>query len=138
VLVLSACETGLGKLEGGEGVLGLQSAFHLARARTVVASLWSVSDPATSVLMERFYSDLWAEKPMSRLEALRQAQLFVLKHPEAVRERARELRTLIAKAGRGTAEDLRGKGKEVELAGDKEKHKGERSHPAWWAAPVKP
>jgi CHAT domain-containing protein len=133
-LVLSACETGLGKLEGGEGVLGLQSAFHLAGARTVVPSLWSVSDPATSVLMEQFYRNLWGEKPPSRLEALRQAQLFVLKHPEVVRQRARELREAIAKAGRGTAEELRGKGKEVELAGDKEKREGERSHPAWWAA----
>jgi CHAT domain-containing protein len=134
VLVLSACETGLGQLEGGEGVLGLQSAFHLAGARTVVASLWSVSDPATSVLMEQFYKNLWAEKPLSRLEALRQAQLYVLKNPDKVRERARELRTLIAKAGRGSAEELRGKGKEVELAGGKEKREEERSHPAWWAA----
>jgi CHAT domain-containing protein len=112
----------------------LQSAFHQTGARTVVASLWSVSDPATSVLMEQFYRNLWADKPLTRLEALRQAQLFVLKHPESVRERARELRTLIAKVGRGTAEELRGKGKEVELAGDKERRDGERSHPAWWAA----
>jgi CHAT domain-containing protein len=134
VLVLSACETGLGKLEGGEGVLGLQSAFHGAGARTVVASLWSVSDPATSVLMERFYTNLWSDKPMTRLEALRQAQLYVLKHPEAVLQRARELREALVKGGRGTAEELRGKGKEVELAGDKEKREGERSHPAWWAA----
>jgi CHAT domain-containing protein len=106
----------------------------VAGARTVVASLWSVSDPATSVLMERFYANLWADKPMTRLEALRQAQLFVLKHPEAVRQRTRELREAIVKARRGSAEELRGKGKEVELAGDREKEKGERSHPAWWAA----
>jgi CHAT domain-containing protein/tetratricopeptide (TPR) repeat protein len=132
VLVLSACETGLGQLEAGEGVLGLQSAFHQAGARTVVASLWSVSDPATSVLMERFYSNLWSDKPMTRLEALRQAQLFVLKDPDKVRERARELRAEVVKAGRGSVEELRGKGKEVELTGEKEK--GERSHPAWWAA----
>jgi CHAT domain-containing protein len=133
VLVLSACETGLGKLEAGEGVLGLQSAFHLAGARTVVASLWSVSDPATSVLMERFYKNLWADKPLSRLEALRQAQLFVLKNPEVVRQRARELRQAIVKAGRGNAEELRGKGKEVELSEPRPPGSG-LSHPAWWAA----
>jgi CHAT domain-containing protein len=132
VLVLSACDTGLGKLEGGEGVLGLQSAFHLAGARTVVASLWSVSDPATSVLMERFYANLWVNKPMSRLEALRQAQLFVLKHPEAVRKRARQLRETLVKAGRGSADELRGKGKEVELA-EPGVPATARSHPAWWA-----
>jgi CHAT domain-containing protein len=145
VLVLSACETGLGKWEGGEGVLGLQSAFHLAGARTVVASLWSVSDPATSVLMEQFYKNLWADKPLSRLEALRRAQLFVLKHPEAVRQRARELRETIAKADRGTAVELRGKGKEVELSEPRPPGSA-LSHPAWWAAfvlsgdtgPVKP
>jgi CHAT domain-containing protein len=134
VLVLSACETGLGKQEAGEGVLGLQSAFHLAGARTVVASLWSVSDPATSVLMEQFYRNLWADKPLSRLEALRQAQLFVLKHPEVVRQRARELRAEVVKAGRGSVEELRGKGKEVELTAEKEKEGTARSHPAWWAA----
>jgi CHAT domain-containing protein len=133
VLVLSACETGLGKLEGGEGVLGLQGAFHLAGARTVVASLWGVSDPATSVLMDRFYGNLWGEKPMSRLEALRQAQLFVLKNPETVRQRTRELREAIVKAGRGTAEGLRGKGKEVELSEPRPPGSG-LSHPAWWAA----
>jgi hypothetical protein len=88
----------------------------------------------TGVLMEHFYNNLWADKPLTRLEALRQAQLFVLKHPEAVRQRARGLREAIVKAGRGSAEDLRGKGKEVDLAGDKERREGERSHPAWWAA----
>jgi CHAT domain-containing protein len=100
----------------------------------VAASLWNVSDPATSVLMERFYRNLWADKPLTRLEALRQAQLFVLKNPDAVRERARELRTLIVKAGRGSADQLRGKGKEVEIAVEKDRLATQRSHPAWWAA----
>jgi CHAT domain-containing protein/Tfp pilus assembly protein PilF len=146
LVVLSACETGLGKIEAGEGLLGLQRAFHVAGARTVVSSLWSVSDPATSVLMEQFYQNLWGERPLSRLEALRQAQLYVLKHPEAVRERARQLRTLIARAGRGSAEELRGKGKEVELSEPRPPGSGGLSHPAWWApfvlsgdiGPVKP
>jgi CHAT domain-containing protein len=112
----------------------LQRAFHLAGARTVVSSLWSVSDPATSVLMEQFYSNLWSDRPMSRLEALRQAQLYVLRHPEAVRKRAQELRVEVVKAGRGSVEELRGKGKEVELSEPRPPGSGGLSHPAWWAA----
>jgi CHAT domain-containing protein len=133
LVVLSACETGLGTVESGEGLLGLQRAFQVAGARTVASSLWSVSDPATSVLMERFYHNLWADKRMSRLEALRQAQLYVLKNPEAVRQRARELRAEVVKAGRGSVEELRGKGKEVELSEPRPPGSA-LSHPAWWAA----
>jgi CHAT domain-containing protein len=79
--VLSACETGLGRVAGGEGVLGLQRAFHQAGCRTVVASLWRVDDAATMALMTRFYANLW-EKGLVPLEALRQAQLSVLDDPE--------------------------------------------------------
>jgi CHAT domain-containing protein len=75
--VLSACETGLGKVEGGEGVLGLQRAFQLAGARTVVTSLWKVPDKATQALMIRFHRNLW-EKKMPKLEALREAQLWMI------------------------------------------------------------
>ena len=75
--VLSACETGLGKVAGGEGVLGLQRAFQVAGAKTTVTSLWSVPDEPTRVLMERFYANLW-EKQMSKLDALREAQLWML------------------------------------------------------------
>jgi CHAT domain-containing protein/tetratricopeptide (TPR) repeat protein len=76
--VLSACDTGLGPLAGGEGVLGLQRAFHVAGARTVIASLWKVDDDATRQLMEQFYENLWTRK-MGKLEALRQAQLWMLR-----------------------------------------------------------
>ena len=82
LVVLSACETGLGKAAGGEGLLGLQRAFQSAGARTVVASLWSVDDQGTRVLMEEFYKNLW-EKKMPKLEALRQAQLKMLRNYDA-------------------------------------------------------
>jgi CHAT domain-containing protein/tetratricopeptide (TPR) repeat protein len=78
--VLSACETGLGRTAGGEGVLGLQRAFQQAGCRTVVASLWKVDDQATASLMERFYTNHW-EKKLPTLEALRQAQLSILDDP---------------------------------------------------------
>ena len=78
--MLSACETGLGKTTRGEGVLGLQRSFQVAGARTVVASLWSVDDQATRTLMVRFYENLWHKtKPLGKLEALRQAQLEMLR-----------------------------------------------------------
>jgi CHAT domain-containing protein/tetratricopeptide (TPR) repeat protein len=75
--VLSACETGLGRTAGSEGVLGLQRAFLQAGCRTVVASLWRVEDDATRELMTRFYKNLW-EKKLPPLEALRHAQLSIL------------------------------------------------------------
>jgi CHAT domain-containing protein len=86
--VLSACETGLGEAASGEGVFGLQRAFHLAGTRSVVASLWRVDDRATAALMALFYHHLWKKK-LPPLEALRQAQLELYRHPRAVPALAR-------------------------------------------------
>jgi CHAT domain-containing protein len=80
LVVLSACETGLGKSAGGEGLLGLQRAFAVAGARTVIASLWSVDDKTTRDLMSEFYKIAWdTDHVVSRAEALRRAQLSILK-----------------------------------------------------------
>jgi CHAT domain-containing protein/tetratricopeptide (TPR) repeat protein len=73
LVVLSACETGLGQVHVGEGVFGLRRAFVLAGARTLVMSLWKVPDDQTRELMEDFYRRLLAGE--GRAEALRQAQL---------------------------------------------------------------
>jgi CHAT domain-containing protein len=78
LVVLSACETGLGQVAGGEGILGLQRSLQVAGAKTVVASVWTVDDDATRKLMERFYDNLWTKK-MSKVEALRQAQIAILR-----------------------------------------------------------
>ena len=77
LVVLSACKTGLGKVAAGEGLLGLQRAFQSAGARTVVASLWSVPDDETRMLMEKFYTNLWRRK-QGALASLREAQLAML------------------------------------------------------------
>jgi CHAT domain-containing protein len=83
MVVLSACETGLGDLTGGEGVQGLQRAFHLAGCADVIASLWNVNDAATAALMAAFYHGLWVENK-SPLEALRAAQLLVYRRPDLI------------------------------------------------------
>ncbi|MDA1232664.1 MAG: CHAT domain-containing protein, partial [Planctomycetota bacterium] len=69
---------------GGEGLLGVQRAFQISGARTTVASFWTVDDAATQTLMVRFYNNLWKGE-MSRLDALREAQLWMLNNPEAAR-----------------------------------------------------
>jgi CHAT domain-containing protein len=75
--MLSACETGLGATPSGEGTLGLQRAFQVAGARTVLASLWPVADDSARELAERFYENLWKRK-LGKLESLRQAQLAII------------------------------------------------------------
>jgi CHAT domain-containing protein len=74
LVVLSACETGLGKEIRGEGLIGLTRGFMYAGAARVVVSLWSVSDRATADLMERFYKRIF-KKELSPSAALRSAQV---------------------------------------------------------------
>jgi CHAT domain-containing protein/Tfp pilus assembly protein PilF len=77
LVTLSACETGLGKEMGGEGLVGLTRAFQYAGARSVLASLWSVADDSTADLMGRFYRHLRAGK--SKDDALRTAQIELIR-----------------------------------------------------------
>ncbi|MDX2470585.1 MAG: CHAT domain-containing protein [SAR324 cluster bacterium] len=77
MVVLSACETGLGEIHAGEGVYGLRRAFQEAGVSNVVNSLWEVSDDATRDLMTGFYNRLLAG--MDARDAMREAQLELLR-----------------------------------------------------------
>lgn len=74
LVVLSACQTGLGNLRQAEGTVGLQRAFLAKGARSVLVSLWSVSDEATAALMKAFYTHWLQDANTSKAEALRRAQ----------------------------------------------------------------
>ena len=78
LVMLSACETGLGKERRGEGVIGLTRAFMYAGAPTVGVSLWSVADKSTADLMTDFYKRLLGANPQPPGAAMRDAQLAMI------------------------------------------------------------
>jgi CHAT domain-containing protein len=118
LVVLSGCETGLGKLSSGDEFVGLTRAFIYAGTPSVVASLWKVDDASTAYLMSSFYKNL---KTKSKVESLRQAQLELI--------RGKPNSQLLAQRGVG------GIGKLGETPGSMLAAPGSvpASHPYFWA-----
>jgi CHAT domain-containing protein/tetratricopeptide (TPR) repeat protein len=119
--VLSACETGVGDVAGGEGTFGLQRAFHYAGGTDVVASLWKVPDRSTAALMAAFYRNLW-DRDLPPVEALRRAQLELYRNPGKIAD--------LAKGFRGTFDEVSGTVGAVEVKAGKDG----TAHPLLWAA----
>ena len=86
LVVLSACESSLGTRTQGEGLMGLDWRLQVAGARSLISSLWQVDDVATATLMEEFYTNLW-ERRLPRIEALRQAQITLLRRHDTRQQR---------------------------------------------------
>jgi tetratricopeptide (TPR) repeat protein len=134
LVVLSACDTGLGKPAGGEGLLGFSQVLFRAGARALVVSLWQVDDASTALLMARFYENLLGRRaglqgPLPRAEALREAKDWLrhLPRPEAEALAAR----LTGGELRGTVSPLR---PAAPAAGSADAGGRPYAHPYYWSA----
>ncbi len=133
LVVLSACETGLGQNARGDGLLGFAQAFLSKGARSVVLSRWKVDDTATSLLVIRFYENLLATrkgtKPLGRAASLDEAKQWLRTLPRQEAERLATLHTGGVLRGSEGTEKTPDKGKRIEYKGDTP-----FAHPYYWAA----
>jgi CHAT domain-containing protein/tetratricopeptide (TPR) repeat protein len=136
LVTLSACESGLGRKGGGDGLLGFAQAFLLAGSRSVCLSLWQVDDTATALLMDRFYRNLLGKredgaKALPKAEALREAKQWLrnLTATEAL-ERLGKLTDGVVRGKRPVLQEMR----EVPKPKDAAKDYKPYAHPRYWAA----
>ena len=136
LVVLSACESGLGRYAGGEGYLGFAQALFVKGARSLVLSQWKVDDKATALLMARFYRNLLGKRPglpgpMPRAEALHEAKRWLR------RLTADEVGSELAALDRGPERPVaQESGGPAHGAAPSDKPAGSRpyEHPYYWAA----
>jgi tetratricopeptide (TPR) repeat protein len=129
LVTLSACETGLGEHQGGEGYVGFAQALFLAGARSLVLSQWKVDDDATALLMVRFYQNLLGQRPgleapLGKAAALAEAKTWLRRLSSA---EARTLKANLRQGSRGTEEPRPAEGVQVEVS-DRP-----YQHPYFWA-----
>jgi hypothetical protein len=137
LVVLSACESGLGRYAGGEGYLGFAQALFVKGARSLVLSQWKVDDKATALLMTRFYQNLLGKRsglsqPLPKAEALDEAKRWLRDLTVA------EAGTELAALDRGTVRPLvdEAEGPVPRAASSSTQPTGARpyAHPYYWAA----
>jgi CHAT domain-containing protein/tetratricopeptide (TPR) repeat protein len=136
LVTLSACDSGLGRPGGGDGLLGFAQAFLLAGSRSVCLTLWQVDDTATALLMDRFYRNLLGQraegaKPLPKAEALREAKqwLRTLTAAEAL-DRLGTLTQGVVRGERPAREAMHAVPKTMDAAPDYRPY----AHPRYWAA----
>jgi tetratricopeptide (TPR) repeat protein len=136
LVTLSACESGLGRHGGGDGLLGFAQAFLLAGSRSVCLSLWQVDDTATALLMDRFYRNLLGRhedgaRPMPKAEALREAKHWLrnLTATEAL-DRLGAITQGVVRGEQPAREEM----KAVPQPKDGAKDYKPYAHPRYWAA----
>ena len=136
LVTLSACESGLGRQGGGDGLLGFAQSFLLAGSRSVCLSLWQVDDTATALLMDRFYRNLLGKredgaKPMGKAAALREAKQWLRNVPasEAL-ARLGVLTNGVVRGERPVREEMCAVPEPKDAVGDYKPY----AHPRYWAA----
>jgi len=136
LVTLSACESGLGRSGGGDGLLGFAQAFLMAGSRSVCLSLWQVDDTATALLMDRFYRNLLGKRPdgarpMPKAAALREAKdwLRTVTASEAL-ERLGALTKGVVRGERPAREEMPAVPKPKDAGTDYRPY----AHPRYWAA----